>query len=307
LHFVDAGSGDVVSVYRRLADQGAQAVAGPLVKEQVTALTRAADLPIPVLALNQTPAATNPQVFQFGLTPEHEAEQSAGSAWFDGRQNALVLAPATEFGQRITKHFTGYWRTLGGKVVSTKTYPYHGTDFSSPVRSLLGAASPSATETTDGSFLFLIADARDARLILPQIAASQNSSIPVYALSHVYGGKTDLQADQDLNGLIFCDIPWLLNPGDSGPLSTRALQTQIQQTPPDYLRLIALGVDAYRLLSELDRFRSDPEYRFAGVTGNLSLQSGNRLQRQLECAQFEGGSLRPRGPAPVLAPAAPNP
>lgn len=303
LEFVDSRSGDVYQAYRRMAEQGAIAVVGPLTKEEVTALARGGDLPVPVLALNQTPEAQNPRVFQFGLTPEHEVEQSAGSAWFDGRQSALVLAPATQFGQRMVKHFSGYWRTLGGRIVAVKTYTHHGQDFSTAVQGLAGALPAASAD-----FIFLIADTKDVHQILPQIAANPGlQQLPVYATSHVYSGKPDAQADQDLNGLIFCDMPWLLAPNDGGSLSARALDSQIQQTPPDYVKLIALGLDAYRLLPELDRFRQEPQYRYAGATGSLSLQSGNRLQRQLECAQFQYGNLQPRGVAPLLQPGAPAP
>jgi outer membrane PBP1 activator LpoA protein len=307
LHFVDSQSGDIHQLYRQLADQGARAVVGPLIKENVAALARSGDLPVPVLALNQTAEAESPGVYQFGLTPEHEVEQAAGSAWFDGRQNALVLAPATQFGQRMIRHFTDYWRTLGGKITAVKTYPYHGQDFSAPAKSLLEAAPPAATPAPNGNFIFLIADGRDARLLLPQINSSQGGQIPVYATSHIYSGRPDPQASQDLNGVIFCDIPWLLNSADQGPLSARSLEPQIRQTPPDYVKLVALGLDAYRLVPELERFRADPQYRFPGATGTLSLQAGNRIQRQLECAQIENGAIQPRGAAPLLQPGAPVP
>jgi outer membrane PBP1 activator LpoA protein len=313
LRFTDSQSGDVYQAYRKLADEGAVAVVGPLIKENVDALARGGELPVPVLGLNQTGGANNERLYQFGLAPEQEVEQAAGSAWFDGRQNALVLAPGTPFGQRMVKHFAGYWRTLGGRIVATQTYPHHGQDFTAPVKDLVGAASPAVTQAATtvpapaaaGDFIFLIADTRDAHLIMPQIAFNQGGQIPVYATSHVYNGKTDARTDQDLNGLIFCDIPWLLAPSDGGPLSAQALESQIRQTPPDYVKLIALGLDAYRLVPELDRFKSDPHYRYPGATGALSLQPGNRLQRQLECAQFEGGHLQPRGAAPLLQPGAP--
>ncbi|MGZ8246556.1 penicillin-binding protein activator [Methylomagnum sp.] len=303
LHFVDSQSGDVGQLYKKLAEQGATSVIGPLTKENVGVLAKSGDLPIPVLALNQTNGVDNPQIYQFGLTPEHEVEQAAGSAWFDNRQTALVLAPSTPFGQRMIQHFTNYWRGLDGKIATVKTYSPHGQDFTAAVESLLGTlpSQPAAslTSTADNDFIFLIADTRDARLILPQIAANQPRPIPVYATSRVYSGKADEPADQDLNGLIFCDIPWLLNVADGSPLSARALESQIKQTQGDYVRLIALGLDAYRLQPELDRGKLDPHYRFSGATGLLSLQSGNRIQRQLECAQFDSGHLQLRGTAPI--------
>jgi hypothetical protein len=301
LYFVDSQSGDAYQSYLKLAEKGATAILGPLVKENVAAFAKSNHLPVPVLALNQVPGAHHSQLFQFGLTPEHEVEQAAGSAWFDGRQNALVLAPNSQFGQRMTQHFTGYWRMLGGKVVDVKTYTQHAQDFASAVASLLGAGA--AYGTPEANFVFLVADARDARAILPQISQSQGAQIPVYSTSHAYSGKASRESpDPALNGLIFCDIPWMLNPNEGGVLSARALESQIRQTQVDYVKLIALGLDAYRLLPELTRFRSDPQFRFSGATGSLSLRSGNRIQRQLECAQFNAGALQVRGIAPVLEP-----
>jgi len=315
LRFVDTQSGDIYQLYRKLADGGAKAIVGPLIKEDVAALAKAGDLPVPVLGLNQTPEISNDRVYQFGLTPEHEVEQAAGSAWFDGRQSALVLAPANQFGQRMIKHFVAYWNQLGGTIRTIKTYPYHGEDFTAAVKELISAAPPAThaqlsipaipsmhTLKQGADFIFLISDARDVNLVLPQITYHQGEHIPVYATSHVYGGRADSEADQDLNGLIFCDIPWLLDPAESGPLSYQALDKQIQQTPSDYLRLIALGIDAYRLLPELERFKTEPQYRYVGATGTLSLGPGNRIQRQLHCAQFEGGVPQPRGIAPMLEP-----
>jgi outer membrane PBP1 activator LpoA protein len=300
LHFVDTEAGDVRDLYRQLAAAGATAVVGPLVKDNVSELAASGDLSVPVLALNQVPGAYNSKLYQFGLTPEHEAEQAAGSAWFDGRQNALVLAPNSALGQRMVKHFTAYWKSLGGKVLAVKTYTHHGQDFSTPVKNLL--AGQSSMESSTGSFVFLVADAKDAKLIVPQLAAQGGSTLPVYALSQVYDGKQD----PELKGVIFCDIPWLLNPDEGGALSARALDSQIQQTQPEVVKLIAMGLDAYRLVPVLDRFSTDSLYRFPGATGNLSLQSGNRFQRQLECAQFENGQLQLRGQAPMLQPAAPT-
>ncbi|MGX2042014.1 penicillin-binding protein activator [Methylocaldum sp. MU1018] len=320
LRFVDTQSGDIRQLYRKLADDGAKAIVGPLIKEDVTALAQAGDLPVPVLGLNQTPEVSHDRVYQFGLAPEQEVEQAAGSAWFDGRQDALVLAPANPFGQRMIKHFAAYWNRLGGKIRTIKTYPYHGEDFTAPVNGLISAASPAThtqlsvstipsarAEKQGADFIFLISDARDARLILPQIAVHQRGDIPVYATSYIYAGRANPQADQDLNGVIFCDIPWLVDPAESGPLSHQALDRQIQQTPSDYLRLVALGIDAYRLLPELERFKTEPRYRYTGATGTLSLESGNRIRRQLYCAQFEDGVPRPRGIAPLLEPVGGSP
>ena len=313
LKFVDTQGGDVSALYRQLAGEGAEIVVGPLIKEDLVALAHGGELTVPVLALNQNPEAAQDRLYQFGLTPEQEVEQSAGSAWFDGRQTALVLAPASAFGQRMINHFTGYWKSLGGKILAIKTYRPGGDDFTAPVRDLLAAAPGTlaqpagaqgpATGAPGADFVFLIADSRDARLLKPQLDSQQANQLPVYATSQVYGGRPDPGQDQDLSGVIFCDGPWVLNDGDTGPLSKQALQPIVQQTPPSYLRLIAMGIDAYNLIPQLQQLKLGPQNRYSGATGVLNLQA-NRIQRQLNCAQFENGAPQPRGIAPLLQPGA---
>ncbi len=299
LHFVDTAGGDVYARYRTLAEGGATAVIGPLVKEDVTALARHSDLSVPVLALNQVSDLANPNLFQFGLTPEQDVEQVAGSAWFDGRQKALVMAPDTAYGKRLTQHFDYYWRSLGGQVANRRYYVQHGGDTTTAVRDLL------ATDLAGNPFVFLVADSSDAAAILPNLSASTAAgSIPVYATAGVYEGQNDPARQDKLNGLIFCGMPWLLNPGEGGALSAQAMAGQISQTPADMVKLIAMGLDAYRLVPMLGRLKADPGYRWAGATGTLALQSGNHLQRQLECARFDTGGLQRRGTAPLLRPAA---
>jgi hypothetical protein len=95
-------------------------------------------------------------------------------------------------------------------------------------------------------------------------------------------------------------MPWRLDPGEGGALSARALDTELQKMSADSVKLVALGLDAYRLVPELSRMKADPDYRYAGATGTLAIQAGNRVQRQLECARFVGASPRRRGIAPLL-------
>ena len=160
--------------------------------------------------------------------------------------------------------------------------------------------SPAAAGANTADFVLLIADARDAHLIIPQFESQQTGRIPIYATSHVFSGKPNPATDQDLSGLIFCDIPWLLNPGEGGSLSVQSLNSKIQQVSADYVKLIAMGLDAYRLIPELDRLKENPTYRYSGATGSLSLKAGNRLERQLSCAQFQNGIPEVRGTAPVI-------
>jgi len=311
LKFADSESSGVEQLYRSLTSQGAAVGVGPLIKEEVGKLIRVPDRTVPVLALNQVQDATAESVVQFGLSPEQEVEQAAGAAWFDGRQRAVLLAPASAFGERLSSHFARYWRSLGGKLVATKTYSPNAGDYSTTAAqvALAVGVSPNPVDSVSGEalksdFIFLIANPHDARLIKPQIDAQRLSGFPVYATSHVFSGRPDGQQDRDLDGIYFCDIPWLLHSYDNGPLSSSALAPEIAKTSPEFVKLIALGIDAYRMAKMIPTMTPTDSHLFDGATGLLTLQSGNWVQRQMECAQFEGGMPQARGLAPILRPTA---
>ena len=302
LRYVDTQGGDVGSIYRKLADEGAKFVIGPLLKEDVAALARGGEFSVPVLALNQATEANNRSgIYQFALTPEQEVDQSASLAWFDGRQNALLLAPTSAFGQRMISHFSDYWKSLGGKISNIKTYSPGAADYSETAKRLLANATGEAAATSPPpEFIFMIADSRDARLLNPHIENQESSQIPVYATSSVFNGQPNAPQTADLSGVTFCDSPWLLS-SDTGALSRANLQTAVLQTPEIYLRLLPMGMDAYQLIPELNVLKSGGQSRFSGASGVLTLK-GNRIARQLHCAQFDGNTLQPRGIAPTLQP-----
>jgi outer membrane PBP1 activator LpoA protein len=306
LRFVDTQGGDVGSVYRKLVEEGARFVIGPLLKEEVATLARGGDFTVPVLALNQSPEANNRAgLYQFALTPEQEVEQSASLAWFDGRQNALLLAPTSAFGQRMISHFSSYWKSLGGKIANIKTYQPGAADYSDTAKRLVAnvageVAAPESAATPE--FIFMIADSRDGRLLNPHIENQESQRIPVYATSLIFNGQPAAPQNADLSGVTFCDSPWLLD-SDGGALSRQAMQAAAQQTPEVYLRLLPMGIDAYQLIGELNALKNGGQSRFSGATGVLTLR-GNKLNRQLHCAQFEGGTLQQRGIAPTLQPSA---
>ena len=303
LRFVDTQGGDIGAIYQKLATEGAKFVIGPLTKEEVSGLGKLAELPVPVLALNQSPdAIPREALYQFALTPEQEVEQAASLAWFDGHQDALLLAPASAFGQRMINHFSAYWKSLGGKISNTKTYQPGAADYSDTARQLL-ANLAGGDAASQPAFIFLIADSRDGRLLNPHIQNQAAGHIPVYATSLIFNGQPGAPQNQDLSGVTFCDSPWLLD-NDSGPLSRQALQATAQQTPELYLRLLPMGIDAYRLIPELNQLKASGLNRYNGASGVLTVKAGNRIQRQLHCAQFEGAALQQRGIAPTLQPGA---
>jgi outer membrane PBP1 activator LpoA protein len=290
LRFFDTAAG-VSSAYRAALAGGAERVIGPLLKEDIASLTQEGEVTVPTLALNRINDARD-NLYQFALWPEDELEQVANQARRDGRFRALVLAPAAPLGQRLIDHFTGYWRQAGGQISAIVTFPPNDRDHSVTVDKLL-ASGPQAD-------LLVLAgvDARDARLIVPQIQSLDSRRLPIYATSHLYGGRVDQEHDRNLAGVFFCDGPAVL----SG-MATGANWPEGAAFP----RLFAMGQDAWQIARRLDEWRATPGAAISGASGSLSLTAGNRVHRRLSCARFEQGEpvsqgLAPENPQPLPIP-----
>lgn len=290
-------------LYRHIADEGASMVIGPLNKKALAELVTDNRLTIPVLALNQIPDLSAHNLYQFGLNPEDEVEQVVNRAWFKGYHRALVLAPANEQGQRLTSFFSKRWSQLGGDIIRSQTYSPKVTEYGSPVKQLLGIKEDPEAQDSDTpypeleegrirtDFIFLIATPSQARLIKSMLDYFNAGKLTVYSTSKVYSGHENPVEDRDLSGLIFCDIPWLFESktlaGDAPSLDT-VLENWLGPAT-HFIRLTALGFDAYNLLPHLPRLQSDRNESYSGVTGGLSLTANKQVHRQLVCAEFKNG------------------
>lgn len=311
---------DIFTLYQNAVNEGAEFIIGPLSKNAIESLAFRNDLTTPLLALNylSTTSATHDLFFQFGLSPEDEARQVAERAWNDGHTQAIALTPAGEWGERMHTAFANHWESLGGILVDSKFYDANASDFSRPLRSLLQLNQSQTRQRSlqqqlglqlhfephrrsDADFIFLAAFPRQGRLLKPQLKFHHAGDLPVYASSHIFSGVRDANADRDINGVIFCDTRWAIDPQASG------MQQQVLQLWPqnshDLLRLYALGADAFRLIPHLNSLRQSQYYSYEGQTGVLSMDSERRLRRKLAWAKIKNGV-----PVPLAEPrAAPSP
>jgi len=310
LRFYDTGAnpGDAVARYQQAVTDGANFVIGPLRKEAVEALLQQEQLPVPVLTLNQvdTEGNVNASVYEFGLAPEDEAREVARRAWQDGHRRAISLVPQGEWGERVQAAFADEWSKLGGSLLDHPTYDPGEADHSRVISATLNLDASKARQASlvrllgrqlefeprrrqDVDFIFLVATPEQARLIRPQLSFFRAQHVPVYSTSHVYSGQPDQSRDSDLNGLIFCDMPWMLESGSSW----KELKQGISELWPDNAAsrgpFYALGIDAYRILPYLGRFESSLFGSYHGVTGNLTIDPRQEVHRTLVWAQFKNG------------------
>ena len=299
---------DAVAAYHQAVADGAQFIIGPLRKEAVHALASQPQLATPILALNQIEDATlyKPALYQFGLAPEDEAREVARLAWHEGFTRTIALLPGTEWGERVYAAFAAEWQQLGGEILETERYDNTRTDHGKLISSVLNLDSSKARQQQltrhlgmnlefeprrrqDVDFVFLVASSRQARLIRPQLRFYRASSLPVYTTSRVYSGHPDPQKDADMNGIIFCDMPWTLESGANSDHLQRTINASWPSNVDRYGRLYALGIDAYRLTPYLGELGNNMFGAYHGVTGNLSLGNQGHINRSLRCAKFSGG------------------
>ncbi|MCI0400013.1 MAG: penicillin-binding protein activator [Gammaproteobacteria bacterium] len=313
----DANAFNVRTMYERAIEDGADFVVGPVEKGAVAALVDSGSLKVTTLALNryegnsatiagETVGPAIPRLLQFGLSPEDEARQVAERTWFDGHVMALVITPEGEWGERLASAFTDHWQQLGGKVVKREVYENDASDLSGPIKSLLNVDSSDqrikslnstlkqkmgseSRRRRDVDFVFMAAVPRKGRQICPQLRFYQAADVPIYSTSHVFSGTVDREPDNDMNGVLFPDMPWILDSSHSESELQQSLAKDWPQEMTRYKRLYALGIDAYRVIPDLGRLGVHRFARYEGETGSLQIDSEGHIRRQLIWAKFING------------------
>ena len=303
IRFYDSATGSPVNLYHQAISEGAELIIGPLRKENIQNLALSTELTIPVLALNHISNLAKNNLFQFGLSPIDEVIQITNKASQDGHKKALLLSSESNKGERIANHLIEYWQTANGTLLEAQSYNKKGNDFSQPIKKLLNldesryrynklkrflATNIHYTERRrqDVDAIFLFANPQKARSIYPQLRFYRATNIPVYATARIYSGLPNPSLDIDLNNVTFCDIPWLFPDIYQSELSQMSLRNIWQQFPNKHLRLVALGIDSFNIITHLDQLNISP---YSGATGTLSLNQENRITRQLVCAKFIDG------------------
>ncbi len=287
LRFYDTGSDD--SGLRRYYDlavkDGAKLVIGPLTKDAVADLAHSGPLSAPVLALNQIEGSAPARLYQFALAPEDEARQVAERASLDGHARALVIVPAGAWGARQLQAFADRFQELSGTVTRVERYGANS-DFGPLIQHLLAPDPNSQTPAAD--MLFMVAFPQQSRQITEQLRLQQAGTLTVYATSHLNDSQAGGYPAQGLDGVVFCDIPWMLSPSSLSSGEHNQIARLWPASLTAHARLYALGIDAYNIVPYLDRLGNSPTTGYPGETGRLYLDAGQHVHRQLIWARYSG-------------------
>lgn len=275
-----------IAAYRQAAADGAALVIGPLGRAAVGALFAQPQLPVPVLALNhaQGDVPTPIGSYEFALLPEAEGAQLAAHMVTQGLHAAIVFRGDEDTIARTFDAFKTQFTSLGGQIANDIVLPQGSVDFASQIQAALAG---SGTETG----IVVLLRPVQARLLLPQLRLAR-STLPVFGTSLVYTGNEDPTADGDLDGLQFCDEPWLFD-AQAGLPDHATLASLLETASGPAARLFAFGMDAWALAPYLGWLQSHPGSYVPGATGQLTMNAERHVQRTPIWVQFQGGIARP--------------
>lgn len=312
IKIMDTSRGNIEALYQQVKAQKVDFIVGPLTKKNVQVLAKHYSLDIPVLALNTVDNYKKEEtanLYQYGLSSQDEAIQAANKAWQDHPGRAIIIAPKGSWGDGLANAVQNTWTSSGGMVTAILSYNKNANlgpqiEYAFNVNSSQKNAAqlrytlgekfrfiPRRRQDVD--VIFLIAAPEQARQIKPLLDFYFAGDIPVYATSTIYSGFPQPSLDRDLNGIIFCDSPWVLQKPDVLPDILPEIRDKVITLWLDsykrYNRLYALGIDAYYLVLNLHRLAESSNIGLRGASGILSLDQYNHIYRQLDWAQMQNG------------------
>jgi outer membrane PBP1 activator LpoA protein len=289
LRVYDAGKtpAEAIAAYNKAVADGADHVVGPLQREAVGELFHQS-LGTRVLALNHPDTGEVPPAgsAEFGLLPDAEGAQVAEHLRQRGITRAAVIAASTDWAERAARAFRAQFEASGGSVVGEARLGDKEVNYATPIVQ----ATASLGSGADAG-VFITMRPQQARLLLPQLRAA-NVEAAVFATSHVYSGDSNASLDRDLDGIEFCDAPWLFGPVPGRP-ERNQVSSQIASANGSGARLFAFGMDAYALLPYMDWLLAHPDAYLGGATGELTADSFGRIHRTVGWARFRNGVAQP--------------
>jgi outer membrane PBP1 activator LpoA protein len=266
----DASSASILAQYEQAVKLGARLVVGPMTRGGVSALAAGAQVSVPTLGLNlpEGKSALPPLLYTFGLALEAEAQFVARIAAAENLKSAILVSAKNPLAQRSSAAFAETWTRLGGVIV--ESYAFDAQTDLTALRKLLANAR--------ADLVFLAANTEQARAVRPFL----KHGIAVFATSQVNSGGTDLLANEDLNGIRFVDMPWLVQPDHPAVM----IYPRPQGIADELERFYALGIDAFRIAAAL--LQGARALSLDGVTGTITLY-GNQMAREPVQAVFRNG------------------
>jgi outer membrane PBP1 activator LpoA protein len=216
----------------------------------------------------------------------------------------VALVPSGDWGARVLQAFRDELDAGGGALLGAETLP--GRDLGNAAQSLLRIDSSIARHRrlqsvldmplafqprrrADVDFIFMPGPAATLRQWRPQLRFQGLGDLPAYATSDAFDGRVG----DELQGLVFPDIDWMIAPQAPLVATLRASTQDALADSAQRNRFFALGHDAWMLQVALRSGRSPSiGAPMTGAVGTLFVDDEGRVQRSLRFAQFDDGQIK---------------
>ena len=308
----DTAAASIEALYQQALGDGADAIVGPLSKENVADMW-ALEPSVPTVALNTVvaPGVARSHPIQFALTVEDEARAIARRVMADGRRRVIVLRSAENWTGRALAVLHEHLARPGARSEAAASPArlvrsgifVEGADITSIVgETLLIEESKqrhrrlerlvgddvefTPRRRADIDAVIALIDGKQLPSLKPALAFHFASALPVYVSSQA--GR-DVPNPEDMEMLRICDMPWRLYPPQ--------IKTELREAFPNNRgtrdALFAFGLDAYRLANQMSRLTASTDSRIMGSTGILALAPDGVIRRELVWALVKNGRFVP--------------
>jgi outer membrane PBP1 activator LpoA protein len=266
---------------------------------------------IPTLLLNvpkKSILASN--IFALSMRPEDEGTQAAASLSNKEFKNPIVLSHNDAVSKRIAQAFIEQWYVMTQKAIDL-VYFESGKIMQKNIKASLDVSESEirikelknnlkytlktqSRNRRDVDMIYLVGSAKETRLVKPYIEVNISpfaKSIPVYASSRSHSMKSDNNSNNDLQGLTFTEVPWLLNSELQNKKLAKISKELWPRRSDSLSRIFALGFDSYQLINSLPLMKEAPYIRHYGQTGILQLGIDGVLNRTLLWGQYKRGKV----------------
>ena len=318
LYFIDTNKTDWESISLRFTELDIDNIIGPLLKPNVEKFLKISvqqpAFQVPTLLLNlpsQHPLAD----YQTALSmrPEDEAIQAAATLSRQNYNKPIILCHRDRVSKRIALAFSNQWKKSTGDSVDI-VYFDQGKQMQASLKESLDVnASQSRIKLLnsrlknnikaeprnrrDIDMIYLVGTAAQTRLIKPYIDVNISpfaKIIPVYASSRSHSNfndKTNANSKNDLQGLTFTQIPWLLDSKQQNKNLTKLSDELWPKRTDSLSRIFAMGFDSYNLLGKPFLMQKSPYIQHFGQTGVLKMNNDNILTRSLIWGKYKNDKV----------------
>ena len=301
LHFIDSNGLDFLTLPQTLTSLTASHVIGPLLKENVEQYLAIPELNLPTLVLNiPDNLILQPQQMALSMRPEDEAQQAASVLSQKQFKHPVVLSHQDNVSLRIAKAFVQKWHSLTGESPDIVNFE-QGKKMQEMLKQTLSvdksqnrinalrsrlrqAIKTEARSRRDIDMIYIVGNPQQTRLLKPYIDVNISpfaDIIPVFSSSRSHSINTDQSTINDLRGLTFTQMPWLLNSSQQNKKLANTSKQLWPKRSDSLQRIFAMGYDSLHLLAKLPQMQQHHFIRYYGQTGILKLGEDNIITRSL--------------------------